>query len=63
MWLEYTRDTTYFERVLDIKDQKISEKVFKSRLMVTELTFNERKGYLCHQSALEEVKLLNVLDG
>ena len=59
VWLEYGRDKTYFERVLDIQDAEVSSRVLSSRVMVTELTFNERKGYLCHGNALEEVELIN----
>ena len=55
VWLEYARDKTFYEKVLDIDDEEISAKVFSNRVMVTELTYNERKGYLCHKSSIEEV--------
>lgn len=57
LWLEYERDKTYYERVLDITDEEVSARVLQSRVKVTELSFNERKGYLCHSAALEEVEL------
>ena len=52
-WLEYVRDTSFFERTLDIADSEIASQVVKNRVKVTELSFNERRGYLCHKSSLE----------
>lgn len=57
VWLEYVRDTTYYRRVLGINDDEIASKVLKDRILVTELSFNERRGYLCHSSALESIEL------
>ena len=48
-------DTTFYERVLDIKDADVAKKLLPVRIKVTELSYNERQGYLCHSSALEEV--------
>ena len=58
-WLEYKRDTAYYERVLDIADgDNIASQVLPDRsVKVTQLSFNEHHGYLCHRSALEEVVL------
>jgi len=55
VWLEYVRDTTFYERVLDIKDAEVAQKTLPKRTKVTELSFNERHGYLCHASSLEEI--------
>lgn len=54
VWIEYARDTSYVERVLDVADDaKLASKVLPSRsVKVTELSFNERQGYMCHASAL-----------
>ena len=56
--LEYERDTNYARRVLDVDDDEVAARYFATRVQVSDLSFNERAGYLCHQDSLEEVELL-----
>ena len=60
--LEYLCDTTFYRRVLDIEDDDIAKKVLPERIKVTDMTFNECKGYLCHAESLEKVDIFDSED-
>ena len=56
--LKHMRAVKYKQKVLDITDPQITEKVLPREVEVSELSFNEQPGYLIHTDHLEHVKLL-----
>ena len=56
--LKYRRDVKYMQKVLDITDPEIAQKVLPGEIEVSELSFNSSPGYLVHKDHLQHVTLL-----
>jgi hypothetical protein len=50
--LKYLRDVAYFEKVLDITDSEVSNKVLPREMDIDVLSFNQYAGYLVQSSHL-----------
>ena len=49
---------SFQEKVLDITDAEVSEKLLPRTADVNALSFNQYAGYLLHKTTLAEVKIM-----